>query len=322
MWACYKYTLKNAYLRKSTFIFMLITSLFLVLSPLLTDMTTYPTADAAFQATASNFYLIYWLLVASVMLSFYIGSKSTSFVADELEDGTFLTVVSKPIDRHNIVIGKFLAIITTNALYIVFSIFIPTMIIAAKINHPQTTGLLIGSAFMTSLYTIFFMIIILSVVLPLSIKISAKVVTSISIAIGVFVMVGSLVVPIILGISGGIWKQALPVGTPVTAEVKKSYEDKHNVYKFLAFIDVPQHFKTMFSAATNGVADQGPVAQMLAAPTKVTFEEVTLPNGTKVYKVVKHEDFISPLLLFILYGGVAAGLSVLTVNRFSKQDFM
>lgn len=327
MWPCYKYTLKNAYLRKSTLIFIGLAVLLLGMNSFTANFTNYTTTTQLFQAAASNYFIIYWFLVVSGFLVFFIGSRSTSFVADELEDGTFLTVISKPIDRKNIVLGKFLAIATANLLYIVAITFFPIMIAALKIGHPHVTSLLVSSALKTTIFSTFYMLIILSVTLPLSIKLAAKVVTLVSVAIGVVVMLGSLVLPLILGVPGITWRAQFKEGAIVTQVQKDAYETKHKTYNWVSIIDVPQHFKIMFSYATNGIAESSQMGALLSSPVKVTFEEVKVPNpqgGAQLtrYKVKSATDFANPLLLYFIYGGISLGLGAYTVTSFSKKDFM
>ncbi|MFX1532839.1 MAG: ABC transporter permease [Promethearchaeota archaeon] len=68
----------------------------------------------------TNFYL--WTL--GLILALIVGGNSAGLIADEVDRGTMLILVSKPIGRFQIFLGKYLAVFSFGALLSFLSIFI------------------------------------------------------------------------------------------------------------------------------------------------------------------------------------------------------
>lgn len=143
----------------------------------------------------------------SIFTSVFAGFKSATMFKDEVEDGTFLVMLSKPVSRGKIIFFKWLALQTAIAIYtlivaISFLIAISIFDTGDKLN---STGELTSFGIKTlrsqillislALWAILFIVALIfsSIALLLSTKLSVGTTIGISIAIGVIIPVTSLV---------------------------------------------------------------------------------------------------------------------------------
>ncbi|RTZ69050.1 MAG: hypothetical protein DSZ21_00650 [Tenericutes bacterium] len=58
----------------------------------------------------------------SIFASIFTGFKSVQLIRSEIEDGTLLLILSKPIPRHILILQKWLSIVVINLIFS-FSVF-------------------------------------------------------------------------------------------------------------------------------------------------------------------------------------------------------
>ena len=140
----------------------------------------------------------------SLFVSVFAGFKSATMFKDEVEDGTFLVMLSKPTNRSQIIFGKWLALQTTIALFTLSTASFFGLFTLAFDKGDQIKDLIkIGAQPISdNLFQITMTIwgiltlmglIFSSIALLLSTKLSVGATIGISIAIGVFIPITSLI---------------------------------------------------------------------------------------------------------------------------------
>lgn len=203
----FKYTLKKYMKSPSTWVIVGI-SMFLViviggflpfslLKPDKPDAAvTYGTVSIALVAGITSFLAIF--------TSVFAGFKSATMYKDEVEDGTFLVMLSKPITRSKIIFFKWLALQTTIIMYtfivaLSFAVAILVFDNGYKINELKAMGIetLRSKVIMIALalWAILFVVALIfsSIALLLSTRLTVGTTIGISIAIGVIIPITSLV---------------------------------------------------------------------------------------------------------------------------------
>lgn len=203
----YKYTLQKYATAWSTWIIVVISMLLVIVlggyvpfkfanpkSP-----TTYAVICVSIVAAITSF--------LSIFTSVFAGFKSATMFKDEVEDGTFLVMLSKPVSRGKIIFYKWLALQTAIAVYtlIVAISFLVAIAIFDTGNKLNASGELTAFGIKTlrsqiilislSLWAILFIVALIfsSIALLLSTKLSVGTTIGISIAIGVIIPVTALV---------------------------------------------------------------------------------------------------------------------------------
>ncbi|WP_375318168.1 ABC transporter permease subunit [Spiroplasma endosymbiont of Virgichneumon dumeticola] len=132
----FRYTFKKMLLTPSTWIILVMTVAFLALfnslplTSLGSDVISYFSAEGVL-----IFYLPIWKMLVfqiflGLMLFIFIAVKATQVFRDEIDDGTLLILVSKPVSRTKIWTEKLLSLQTMILLFIFLSIFISGIFIA------------------------------------------------------------------------------------------------------------------------------------------------------------------------------------------------
>lgn len=143
--AIYKYTLMKYLKSKSTWIIMLISGVLigfflggalpmgLVDTKSSTATTDYTMAVMMSVSLASSFLAIF--------SSVFAGFKAASMYKDEVEDGTFLVILSKPMKRSTIIFMKWLALQTIIFIYTLFTVIMYIAGLAAFDKGSSIDGL-------------------------------------------------------------------------------------------------------------------------------------------------------------------------------------
>ncbi|MHA1727918.1 MAG: ABC transporter permease [Promethearchaeota archaeon] len=148
----------------SALVIMLFLPLFLQFNPITNtqDIIEYESIPIYSVSMILSFrilpFMFFWTL--SLILSLLVSIKSAGIIADEVDRGTMLVLVSTPINRWHIFFGKYIAVFIYCVSLSFLSIFligwITTWISSGELNH--FLGLLpfLGALFMYSLFVIFF----------------------------------------------------------------------------------------------------------------------------------------------------------------------
>ena len=140
----------------------------------------------------------------AVFSSTFAGFKSATMYKDEVEDGTFLVILSKPLTRSRIIFGKWLALQTVLIFYALFTIIAFAGMtylfdVGDKLSGLEYIGIETMKSKIIIVSTYIFIILLLiglifsSIALLLSTKLSVGATIGASIAIGVIIPITSLV---------------------------------------------------------------------------------------------------------------------------------
>ena len=197
----FRYTFKKILLTPSTWIIFAISVLFLLLAwslPLLLSSTKI--TDVYVMG-----YVEFWKdwsfsILVSVLLFVFIAIKSTQVFRDEIDDGTLLILVSKPVSRNRIWTEKLLSLQLVIILYLFLAILIPTLFIAI----PGVGGWIILKAIFPYVAILFgvaliFNLIISPVAILFSLLLNSKALIAIMIGMAaifnIFANIASLIQP-------------------------------------------------------------------------------------------------------------------------------
>ncbi len=206
--AIYKYTLIKYMKAKSTWIIALISGV--VIGFLLGGLVPFTTIDVNSSSAATDYTITIISTIAgvtsflSIFASVFAGFKASSMYKDEVEDGTFLVILSKPMRRSSIIFFKWLSLQTVIFGWAIFTVICFISGIAAFDKGYKIEGLKeLGVSTVTSQLPIVgaYVLIILfvtglifsSIGLLLSTKLSVGSTIGISIALGIIIPITSLI---------------------------------------------------------------------------------------------------------------------------------
>lgn len=190
----FRYTFKKILISPSTWVIFALTLAILGLSWSLLAITLLPTSyingadvkldwnhDLVLSIFVPTWRILVFTAFVGLMLIIFIGVKATQIFRDEIDDGTLLILVSKPISRNRIWAEKWLSFQVTVVSYIFFSILIGSLFLlifggsGLYIPLLPYLGILFG-------ITLLFDLIFTSVVLLLSLVLNSK--ATIAITVG------------------------------------------------------------------------------------------------------------------------------------------
>ena len=159
-----KKTFQDIYSFKKTIIMLIVIAIFPLIFVLLPTTVDFGLISPNHAATIIGFALIFpaffWSL--GLVYTIIIGTSGAPLIAEEVKSGTMLLLVSKPISRLKIFIGKYIAVYLYGMLLSFFSIFvigwIGVLVKSGNIDHfisliPFLTALFIYSLFILFLFT-------------------------------------------------------------------------------------------------------------------------------------------------------------------------
>lgn len=208
MKAIYKYTILKYFKSYSTWVIMAFSAI--VIGFLIGGMLPFIFIDVTKPYAAQTYSKAVVLTVAGITVFFgifsaiFAGFKSATMFKDEVENGTFLVLISKPMKRIDILIGKWLALQTLLIIYSIVSILflcagVTIFDNGSKIPELKLMG--IGSLKQSIWYAALFMFVILyltalifsSLGIIISTKFSTGTTIGIITAIGVYIPISGLI---------------------------------------------------------------------------------------------------------------------------------
>ncbi len=159
-----KKTFQDLYSLKKIIIMLIVISIFPLIFVILPTAVDFGLISPNHAATIIGFALIFpaffWSL--GLVYTMIIGTAGAPLIAEEVKSGTMLLLVSKPISRIKIFIGKYIAVYLYGMVLSLFSIFvigwIGVFVKSGNIDHfisliPFMTALYIYSLFISFLFT-------------------------------------------------------------------------------------------------------------------------------------------------------------------------
>lgn len=156
--------------------------------------------DSWTQQLVKTFYLGLWenvgfLTLAGLMLLIFIGIKGVQIFRDEIEDGTLLILVSKPVSRNRIWLEKWLCFQLITFIYLFFSCLVPNLfLLLPSVGNLVFFKTIIPYVFILLGISVLFGLIFTSVVILLTLIINGKAVIAIMIGTAALTNIFVLVV--------------------------------------------------------------------------------------------------------------------------------
>lgn len=234
----FRYTLKKILVSPSTWVIFILTIVVLGLCWAL-PIALFSIAGDNISWTKDLVLLFFyptWKLLAftgfiGLMLLIFIGAKATQIFRDEIDDGTLLILVSKPISRNRIWFEKWLSFQTTVIFYIFFTILIGGLLLII----PGVGGTVVYLALLPYMGILFgigllFDLIFTSIVLLLSLVLNSKATIAITIGFAALVNIFSQAIDPIIVIPATYFQ--LSQGVTVFHDLeRKSSNDDINWFK-------------------------------------------------------------------------------------------
>lgn len=129
----FRYTLKKMLLTPSTWVVIVLSVLFITLAsalPLISFDINNSTAEEIITQYLNIWKPMMFFVFLGLMLFIFIAIKATQVFRDEIDDGTLLILVSKPVSRTKIWIEKLFALQIIILLFMFLSIFVSGIFIA------------------------------------------------------------------------------------------------------------------------------------------------------------------------------------------------
>lgn len=228
----FRYTFKKILSSPSTWVIFSLTLFILGLSwALPVGFVTSQTKVVWTKELALEVFLPSWKLLAfnsfiGLMLLIFIGVKATQIFRDEIDDGTLLILVSKPISRNRIWFEKWFSFQATVILYVFSIIFLDGLLLLM----PAIGNRVIYAAFFPYMWILFgitllFDLIFTSVVLLLSLVLNSKATIALTVGFAALVNIFSQGIDSLVSIPASYFQISHAVTVYHDVERKLSIDD-------------------------------------------------------------------------------------------------
>ena len=188
--------------------------------------------------------LPFWSTILWILLPIFCGLKAISYLADEIEDGSFLTIISKPISRTQILIEKFLSYQFMMVLWTLMMISVAWAWLFGSIPYKATTEF-----FYATFFPMFFIVFVLQVLLStvlifLSMKLKPGVIVGLSGFFGLFSQIAPRLIQTSVTQNADLQSSG---GLEITKEKYDKVFDGQKTYdSYIKYFDYNLHFGLMF----------------------------------------------------------------------------
>ncbi len=186
----------------------------------------------------------FWSTILWILLPIFCGLKAISYLADEIEDGSFLTIISKPISRTQILIEKFLSYQFMMVLWTLMMISVAWAWLFGSIPYKATTEF-----FYATFFPMFFIVFVLQVLLStvlifLSMKMKPGVIVGLSGFFGLFSQIAPRLIQTSVTQNADLQSSG---GLEITKEKYDKVFDGQKLYdSYIKYFDYNLHFGLMF----------------------------------------------------------------------------
>jgi len=133
------------------------------------------------------------ILFVDVLLFIFIAIKATQVFRDELDDGTLLILVSKPVTKNSLYLQKILAFQTMMALFLIISPLVASLPLLLLGNNGVVFIALLPKILILIVFAFFLQLIASSLIILLSLSTSSKIIVCITIVFGFAIALSSMV---------------------------------------------------------------------------------------------------------------------------------
>lgn len=196
----FRYTTKKIFISPSTWVVLFLSIVILSLSwclPFVLANAQAPikiswTKNLVLSTMLSTWKIFTFSTFISFALIIFIGVKATQIFRDEIDDGTLLILVSKPISRNKIWSEKWLSFQVTLILYVFLTILVSGLILLIpKIGNATIYSTLLPYMGILFGIALLFDLIISSVILLLSLVLNSKATIAISVGFAALISIFS-----------------------------------------------------------------------------------------------------------------------------------
>lgn len=261
----FRYTFKKILVSPSTWVIFVLSTFILGLCWVLPVALVIPNLDDGVEITKDfvlSGFLEMWKLLAftgfiGLMLIIFIGIKGTQIFRDEIDDGTLLILVSKPISRNRIWAEKWLSFQATIVGYIFLVIFFAgILLVVPGIGQPiiyltllPYMGILFGIALL-------FDLIFTSIILLLSLVINGKATVALAVGFAALMNIFSLSIDPIITIPQEYFQLSHAVAVYHDVDKKVSGEDFNWFKEQIKLDDDGQEYKSAIREVMKSVYSQ------------------------------------------------------------------
>lgn len=287
--------------KKTVILILLMMSLPLVV--MYFTLKDQPFGDMSIESASMKlgFYLLpyIYLWTSGIILTIVLGSQSAGIIADEIAKGTMLILVSKPINRVQIFLGKYLAIVLYGLILSFSSIFLTgwfsVLFLSGNIDH--FTGLL-PMLWFFFVYSAFLNVLFVSISMALSsIMTKGKKVGGIIIGLIIMTYLGFFMIRMLLN-------------------------DSYQTY-YLYFIDISYHMGNLFvffNSALN-VIPESIYWQSFFSQFTGTYLGAPYDSAQQIsvgsYALA---NYITPPVSFLIWVGMAILLVIFGLYKLQKRE--
>lgn len=333
MFGVFRYTFKKLVYKSST----LFITLFAIFIMFLVGVSIHGrTSQFAYLAVdivgsiGSSTIIPFYQMIVWLLLPILCGLKSIIFIADEIEDGSFLTIISKPVSRTKILIEKFVAYELFMFLWTMAIVSVTWVFILGYYPYLITFEFF-NATFFTMIFIIFILQIILSIILiVLSLKLKPGVIIGVAGFFGLFSQIGSRLIQTNI-VNNSKYQAA--AGREVTEDDYKKMSSGQQTYNsILKYFDYSSHFAEIYYANFQPIYEkynaEATLAQyynrrvIVAQSKKVEKNELGKQVFKDFYFVKDYENWHNRSFLIYVYIFItilAVGLGFL---YFSRKDII
>jgi ABC-type transport system involved in multi-copper enzyme maturation permease subunit len=263
------------------------------------DVKSYPIDIQALLLRDYLFFVIYFW-VAGIVLAFFASWIVTDFIAGEVSRGTLLSLITKPIHRWEVLLGKFIAYIIFITIVELIAIFISIYVLVTfSGSHLSVIGELIQYLPILLLFSLFVALVFGTIPLALSTISKSRVLVMIIMAALVLVMYISFFI--------------------IRTRSPDFYADYH-LYNF----DLGYHMGNIFISFTEAAnVHLTPVFQEqmgLFAGTHDLGVSLDEPDQGFQLASIPLTNYYSQLSSWLIWTLIPLGLTVLTLFKLKKKE--
>ncbi|ALV23421.1 hypothetical protein ASO20_02025 [Mycoplasma sp. (ex Biomphalaria glabrata)] len=326
----FNYTLVKMLRSPSTIFFLVIS--FILTATLLyigTNVSTF-TLDKKVSLMNSTYTVVYFTMFLCGIFTIFLATKCSQTICDEIEEGTFLVVLSKPISRLSLLLQKWLSFQLIGMVLVISVLLFDSAFLAIVLQNDQIFEQFIKSVVFIFIFSIIYQLLFSSIFFIISFSVSSRTLIIIAALTSILLLVLNVIIPLftvnnVLQIQKGI-KQLT-----VSNDLYPVITNEINTFGIIAIFDISYQLQTIFhlaqtyfgakAAENNEIGSSGFLSQ---------FDYFEKPNilppqstgGTSPIALINGwSDFINAWVLLGIYLVISAGLLVGTYYSLINKDF-
>lgn len=281
------------------------------------------TLNAAYQVT-------YFTIFLCAIFMIFMAMKGTQIFRDEIDDGTLLVILSKPISRKKLMYQKWVAYQLINFSFLCSVLLVSLTAAGLAVHSTQVITWMLSTLPFVLVFSIIFQFIFTSIYLIISLYMQAKIMMLVAAAIAIMFLILNIVLPLLVA-PDLIQFQKNELTTFVSPDMYHLLSQQSQLYKIISIFNIAYHFQDMFGFALQGFTSSnelplpkgssmygGGVLDMFTLFKEPVFGATPVGN---TYEIVAWKDFINPWILYVIYIVIAVGLLFSSYFILKNQDF-